>query len=111
MKNFSYFSLNRNKIMTLSEKYHRLTEQIPDEVYGMIQEEIDRFLVNRDNYRYSRLGVVLCLMHIPYKFKNRYFCSQFVAEILEHAGAVRLKKKNTLYLPHQLLDGTPTGVK
>jgi inositol transport system substrate-binding protein len=43
-------------------------------------------------------------MHIPYKFKNRYFCSQFVAEILEHAGAVRLKKKNTLYLPHQLLD-------
>jgi inositol transport system substrate-binding protein len=71
----------------------------------MIKEEIDRFLVNRDNYRYSRLGVVLCLMHIPYKFKSRYFCSQFVAEILEHAGAVRLKKKNTLYLPHQLLDG------
>jgi hypothetical protein len=44
--------------------------QIPDEVYGMRQEEIDRFLVNRDNYRYSRLGVVFCLMQIPYKLKT-----------------------------------------
>jgi hypothetical protein len=48
---------------------------------------------------------VIIRMHIPFQFKNRYFCSQFVAEILEHAGAVRLKKKNTLYLPNQLLDG------
>jgi hypothetical protein len=79
--------------------------QVPDEVYRMIKEEIDSFLENRANYGYSRLGVVLCFLHIPYKFKNRYFCSQFVAEILEHAGAVRLKKKNTLYLPNQLLDG------
>jgi hypothetical protein len=60
--------------------------QVPDEVYRMIKEEIDSFLENRANYGYSRLGVVLCFLHIPYKFKNRYFCSQFVAEILEHAA-------------------------
>jgi hypothetical protein len=62
------------------------------------------FVIEKPKKRHQRNGN-RCLMHIPFKFKNRYFCSQFVAEILEHAGAVRLKKKNTLYLPHQLLDG------
>jgi inositol transport system substrate-binding protein len=52
-----------------------------------------------------KLYLVLCLLHIPFKFQDKYFCSQFVAEILEQSGAVRLKKKNTLYLPHHLLDG------
>ena len=49
--------------------------------------------------------IVLCLLHIPYKFENKYFCSQFVAEILSRAGAIELKKKETLYLPGQLIDG------
>jgi len=79
--------------------------QVPESTYSIIQEEVDQFLMNRERYAYSRLGVVLCLLHIPHKFKNQYFCSQFVAEILSHAGAVELKKKESLYLPNQLIDG------
>lgn len=33
------------------------------------------------------------------------FCSQFVAEVLSKSGAVKLKKKESLYLPGQLVDG------
>ena len=74
-----------------------------DQVYRLLKEEIEGFIENRDRYVYSQIGVVLCLLHIPHKFKNQYFCSQFVAEILAHAGAVELKKKESLYLPSHLL--------
>lgn len=79
--------------------------QVPNDTYELIEKEINRFLESKQQYAYARLGVVLCLLHIPYKFENRYFCSQFVAEILSRAGAVELKKKESLYLPGQLLDG------
>lgn len=79
--------------------------QVPEETYMLIEEEINRFLAKKEQYTYSRWGVILCLLHIPHKFKHRYFCSQFVAEVLLRAGAVELKKKESLYLPGQLLDG------
>lgn len=79
--------------------------QVPEGVYAEIEEEINHFLEKKEQYIYSRWGVMLCLLHIPHKFQNRYFCSQFVAEVLTQAGAVELKKKESLYLPGQLVDG------
>lgn len=79
--------------------------EVPDSTFQMIKEEIEYFLANKEDYRYCFRGVALCLLHIPFKFKNQYFCSQFVAEILAKAGAVELKKRETLYLPNHLLDG------
>lgn len=79
--------------------------QVSEEVYAAIEQEIRHFLDKKEIYAYSQIGVILCLFHIPYKFKNQYFCSQFVAEILSRTGAVELKKKETLYLPGQLIDG------
>lgn len=79
--------------------------QIPESTYALIEEEIKHFLEKKEQYTYSCLGVVLCLLHIPHKFKNQYFCSQFVAEVLARAGAIELRKKESLYLPGQLIDG------
>lgn len=79
--------------------------QVSESTYALIEEEIYRFLEKREQYTYSRFGVVLCLLHIPHKFKDQYFCSQFVAEILARTGAIKLKKKESLYLPGQLIDG------
>ncbi|MGN1166941.1 MAG: hypothetical protein ACI4S2_11015 [Lachnospiraceae bacterium] len=79
--------------------------QVPDDNYEIIKQEIEHFVSNREIYTYSRIGVIFCLLHIPFKFKNQYFCSQFVAEILSQAGVVELKKKEELYLPGQFIDG------
>ena len=79
----------------------RLSWQIAE----LIAQEIERFTTNRNHYSYSRMGVILCLLHIPHKFKHRYFCSQFVTEMLAHAEAVDLKKNESLYLPEHLLKG------
>lgn len=68
--------------------------QVPEEVYAVIEQEIRHFLERKEVYAYSQNGVILCLFHIPYKFKNQYFCPQFVVEILSRAGAVELKKRS-----------------
>lgn len=51
---------------------------------------------------YTHASLALCLLHIPSKVKNGYFCSQFVLEMLELSGSVSLKKEASLYLPNQL---------
>ena len=56
--------------------------RVPASICTDIEREIQQFLEMRDIYTYSRFGVILCLLHIPHKFKNAYFCSQFVAEVL-----------------------------
>lgn len=78
--------------------------QVSEKSYSVIKEEIDGFLMNRSKFGYAKMGIVLCMLHIPYKFKNKYFCSQFVAEVLSQAEAVLLKKKESLYLPDHFLN-------
>lgn len=79
--------------------------QVPEHIHAMIQEIIDDIMESHEEYSYTKFGVFLCLLRIPHKFKNHYFCSQFVAEILSQTGAIKLKKKESLYLPTHLIDG------
>jgi len=50
-------------------------------------------------FRYTVVGVILSILRIIYKRNNRYFCSQFVSELLEQVSAVPLQKHSALYLP------------
>lgn len=78
--------------------------EISDETYEKICSRIKEMERDKEKLSYSRLGVVLCLLHIPCKMKNSYFCSQFVMEILEMSGCVSLEKDASLYLPNQIPD-------
>ena len=74
--------------------------EVPEATYLAATEIIDTFLNNRSQLRYSSFGVVMGLvLRIPFRRKNHYFCSQFVAEGLSRCQALRLKKETTLYLP------------
>ena len=46
------------------------------------------------------LGLVLCAMHIRWRRRRHYFCSQFVGEVLEKSGALELPKHSTLMHPN-----------
>jgi len=70
--------------------------------YEKMLEIVDDFKARRPYLKYSRLGVVLCLMGIPHKFTHRYFCSQFVAELLEGADVLTLNASPSVYLPKKL---------
>ena len=51
---------------------------------------------------YLNRGVflALCGMHIRWKRRRHYFCSQFVSEVLEKSGAMELPKHSTLMHPN-----------
>ena len=78
--------------------------QVPEQSYDDIVTRIEDFRNHANKYKYSFIGVLLCLLHIPFQIENRYFCSQFVSELLTLSGAAKLKKKPTLYLPKHFSD-------
>lgn len=73
--------------------------EVSENVYNSIKDLLYTFVENKSSLRYTRLGIAMCLLHIPYKRRYCYFCSQFVADVLEHGKAVPLKKDSALYLP------------
>lgn len=77
--------------------------KVSEKVYGSIKEVLNYYVEFRSLLRYSKVGLVLSLLRIPYK-RDRFscFCSQFVAEVLQHSGAITLKKKSTRYFSEDL---------
>jgi inositol transport system substrate-binding protein len=75
---------------------------VTDAVYQNVKALLNRCIARRGSLRYSFLGVILCLLHIPHRREGRFFCSHFVAEILERSCAAPLRKSSTLYLPRDL---------
>ena len=73
---------------------------VNDGAYRLVADRLAAMAARRTDYRYSYLGVALCLLHLPFRRKGRYFCSQFVAELLSASGAVPLRKRPSLYLPN-----------
>ncbi|MCR0205242.1 hypothetical protein MKC66_10975 [[Clostridium] innocuum] len=74
--------------------------QIPEQDYERIKKRIHEVYCQREQYSYTRLGLALAVLKIPFKWKNHYFCSQFVAELLKEYGGVPLKKNINTYLPN-----------
>ena len=75
---------------------------VSDQAYQDIQARIETFQQRRAEYRYTRLGVVCCLLRIPFLWRRHYFCSQFVAEVLKQSAAFPLTRRAQLYLPNHL---------
>lgn len=78
--------------------------QISDKAYQMIQKKIWGFMKDRNTYKYTRFGVFCCVCHIPFRWKKHYFCSQFVAELLDQSGAVELDRTSSLFLPNHFIE-------
>ena len=77
--------------------------EVSDNVYRRIKDILEYFIEFREILHYTKLGVVLSLFHIPYRRdKFGFFCTQFVAFILEASGAVKLEKKNNHYFSDDL---------
>lgn len=77
--------------------------EVPQQVYDRVRDTLQNFVRQKKILRYSFIGLFLSLIHIPTRWKGRYFCSQFVAEVLHKCQAAKLKKSSTLYFPKDLL--------
>lgn len=70
------------KTSSLFYKSRCIQLQVSDEAYCRIRDRIQNIAEHRTEYRYTRLGVLFCALRLSFHWKDHYFCSQFVAELL-----------------------------
>lgn len=76
--------------------------KITKEQYEKLEADINKFLENKDKYRYNFLGLFLAAIHRPIKRRNHYFCSQFVSEVLISSSVYKCDKSPELVSPKDL---------
>lgn len=77
---------------------------VSEKVYCSVQKLLQSFIRCKDRLRYTKLGLILSLLHIPHKQEGfGYFCTQFVAHVLQSSGAAKLKKSSTRYFAGDLI--------
>ena len=78
------------------------TIDVSERAYQNATNMIVDIKTNKEQYHYSTAGLLLSMLHIPFKSRKQFFCSHFVADILERSGALSLRKKSCLYRPGDL---------
>jgi len=73
--------------------------KINDLEYNIIKEEIEIFNREKDKYRYNFLGVVALKFGIVLNRENHYFCSQFVARVLDKSKVIDFDKDWAVVIP------------
>ncbi|MDF2543162.1 MAG: hypothetical protein K0S47_2880 [Herbinix sp.] len=76
--------------------------KITEKQYIRLREEISIFKNNKDDYSYNFLGLLGAALNIPIQKKQRYFCSQFVAYILERSDIKIFNKSYTMVKPRDI---------
>jgi len=75
---------------------------VPEPVYYAARAKTAEMLRHSESYHYSIRGLAMCRAGIAEERPGRYFCSQFVAEVLECSGATRLPKPPSLMRPQDI---------
>lgn len=72
---------------------------VSDEAYEHLKSQLAAMYARREQYHYNLLGALSCYFHQPLRREHHYFCSQFVASLLEESGAAELGKCPGLVRP------------
>ncbi len=72
---------------------------VSDQTYCQLRALLRDMYEQRASYHYSLFGVLACFFHIALPRRHHYFCSQFVADLLERCHALELPKPPTLVRP------------
>ncbi|NUU62973.1 hypothetical protein [Paenibacillus agri] len=73
--------------------------QVTEREVEKMKRVLHIFIRSRKKYLYNILGVIGIALKEPVEFSNSYFCSQFVAEILERSGIKLWNKLPALVTP------------
>ncbi|WIV12022.1 hypothetical protein [Proteiniborus sp. MB09-C3] len=73
-------------------------------VYSRMRKVIKRFEKERDKYVYSFIGLLGVIVKVPIEREYGYFCSQFVATVLEKSGLNLFNKRPGLVTPNDFMN-------
>jgi hypothetical protein len=90
----------KHKNRTKNHVCYRL--EVTKEQYEELTEIIHNFEKEKEKYHYNWIGIFLCIVGIPFVMKNRYFCSQFITDILQKAKVIKWNRNYCRYLPNRV---------
>lgn len=73
-------------------------------VYYRMRKVIKQFEKERDKYVYSFIGLLGVIVKVPIEREHGYFCSQFVATVLEKSGLNLFNKPPGLVTPNDFME-------
>ncbi len=71
--------------------------------FRMLKRELNKFKREGDKYGYNLIGVVSAAFNYPIHREYKYFCSQFVSELLLKSGIKIIDKNPSLTAPMDLI--------
>lgn len=74
--------------------------EIDYKVYKRVLKNIDKFQLKRDSYKYNFVGLFGVAINRPIYRENAFFCSQFIATILNKSGLNLFNKMPELITPY-----------
>ena len=77
-----------------------LKKEVSDEQYETIINNINTFIANPKDYNYDFANLFFAKAKYTFKHKNRFFCSEFVAYILNSAG-IKLPNRMEKIRPYE----------
>ena len=80
-------------------RYQMYCLRVSPETCSRLRRRLMDMYASRGRYRYNILGVFTAYFHLPFRGRDSYFCSQFVAEALQQCGALELDKDAALVHP------------
>lgn len=72
---------------------------VSDESYEAARSYIADMEASGVDYRYNIIGLLLCSLGITHKRRNKYFCSEFIAEVLQKSDAIEMPDPPSLTHP------------
>jgi hypothetical protein len=89
-------------IFTFNSKAHCIIYKlkVTNDQYLRIKEYIKNIELN--NYKYNMLGAILIPFNIKLTRKNKYYCSEFIYNLLCYAKVIEEDKK--IIVPHYLMN-------
>ncbi|MFD1385964.1 hypothetical protein ACFQ4Z_04055 [Oceanobacillus oncorhynchi subsp. oncorhynchi] len=70
----------------------------------MVKQYIQEIQSKKEQYHYNFIGLFGFLLNKPIKRNKAFFCSQFVASVLEESGIYDFEKPLSLIAPYDLKD-------
>lgn len=77
---------------------------VDDETYSLAKSTLLNMYAERGKYRYNYRGLLYAIAKKPYKRENYFFCSEFVAYVLERCGVVERGYSERLVTPMDLIE-------
>jgi len=108
----SFYSFNPGRGFTVERPIEKKRGETPcrlyrlevsEEAFQEIESRIQWFIDHPQDFKFNYVGMVFTMLRIPVGFGNRYFCSQFVSDVLTTTGAASLRTRPNYYLPRHFL--------